>query len=62
MHGHMQYTCNMCIPSAHRELVNYFIKACTSFFIGTKKKETKLGLSNSKADNFSDWYSELVVR
>lgn len=28
---------------------------------GDKKKETKLGLSTSKAENFGDWYSELVV-
>jgi hypothetical protein len=26
-----------------------------------KKKESKLGLSNKKAENFGDWYSELVV-
>eukprot|EP00798_Chlamydomonas_sp_ICE-L_P007522 gene7522-669_t len=26
-----------------------------------KKKETKLGMSNSKSTNFSEWYSEVVV-
>eukprot|EP00884_Botryococcus_braunii_P010190 jgi/Botrbrau1/19172/Bobra.0077s0081.1 len=28
---------------------------------GGKKKETKLGLSHKKEDNFGDWYSEVVV-
>lgn len=26
-----------------------------------KKKETKLGLANSKSGNFGDWYSEVIV-
>ena len=26
------------------------------------KKDTKLGLATSKADNFSEWYTELVRR
>ena len=28
---------------------------------GGQKKESKLGMSASKAGNFADWYSELVV-
>ena len=30
-------------------------------FAGEKKKETKLGLSSSKAEDFGNWYSEVVV-
>lgn len=28
---------------------------------GDKKKETKLGLSTSKAEDFGAWYSEVVI-
>lgn len=28
---------------------------------GDKRKETKLGLTATKADNFGDWYSEVVI-
>ena len=28
---------------------------------GKKKKETKLGLTHRKHENFGDWYSEVVV-
>ncbi len=34
---------------------------CWCQHAGSKKKQTQLGLSNSKTDNFGDWYSELVV-
>lgn len=46
-------------------LVHSFILCCIIDFIGVKrkevKKETGLGITNCKDDNFGEWYSEVCL-